>query len=161
MLKNDGALSPSPEYLAGLLGAKVSSVEPLDGGRNSRAFKATAEDGSKYVVKMYLDPTADGESRLTAEFSSLEFLHRKGVNCVPRPVAADPSRQCALYEFIEGAKVESSQATTADIDQMSQFLLRLHEIKDDPGSTRLPKAAEACFSIQAINRNLEARLVQL
>ena len=158
MPKNDPATYLSTAYLAGLLGTAVTSVEPLDSGSNSRAFKVIAADGSKYAAKLYPGPTADGESRLEAEFSAMEFLHQRGVDCVPQPVVADHSRQCAVYEFVEGARVVSSEATTADIDQACRFLRRLDELKADPETIRLPKAAEACFSIQAIVRNLESRL---
>ena len=151
----------SPAYLTGLLGAKVESVDPMDGGRNSQTFKVTAEDGFKYAAKLYLGTTADGKSRLEVEFSSLEFLYGRGIDCVPRPVAADRIRQCAVYEFVEGAKVDCSQATPQDIGQASQFLLRLHELKHDRDSGLLPAAAEACFSVQAIVSNLEARLTKL
>lgn len=158
MPKNDPGINLSTDYLTGLLGTAVTSVEPLDGGSNSRAFKVTAADGSKYAAKLYPGPTADGESRLTAEFTALEFLRQRGVDCVPRPVAADHSHQCAIFEFVEGFKSVSSEATTADIDQACRFLQRLDELKDDQEAIRLPRAAEACFSIQAVVRNLESRL---
>ena len=161
MPKNEVVSNVSPAYLAGLLGTGITSVEPVYGGKNSRTYKATAKNGSKFVAKLYLGPTADGNSRLTAEFLSLEFLHQKGVDCVPRPVVADHNCQCAVYEFVEGEKVASEKATAADIDEMTRFLLRLQQLKDDPEAIRLPKAAEACFSIGAIVRNLEDRLGRL
>lgn len=152
---------PSLEYISDLLGARVSSVKLIEGGRNSRTFKVIGENGSNYVLKQYLDSTLEGVSRLATEFSSLEFLQNKAVSCVPRPVAADHDCQCALYELVEGNKVDASRATAGDIDQMSKFLLRLKELKDDPDAVRLPNAAEACFSIKAIIRNLEGRLEKL
>lgn len=161
MPKSDPATRLSLGYLTSLLGATVISVEPLDGGNNSRVFKVTAWDNAEYAVKLYPGPTADGQSRMAAEFTALEFLHRRSVDCVPRPVVTDHDRQCAVYEFVEGARVVPSEATAADIDQASRFLRRLKELKDDPESLRLPKAAEACFSMRAIVNNLEARLGQL
>lgn len=161
MPKNDPATNLSTAYLARLLGVRVTSIEPIDGGNNSRVFKVTAADNSMYAAKLYLGLTADGQSRMGVEFNALEFLRKRGVECVPRPVAADHSRQCAVYEFVEGASVDSTEATTADIDQAVRFLRRLNALKDDPESLRLPKAAEACFSFRAIVNNLKARLGQL
>jgi hypothetical protein len=158
MPKSDSAMNLTTAYLTQLLGIAVTSVEPLDGGSNSRAFKVTAIDGSKYAAKLYPGPTADGESRLEAEFTALEFLRRRGLDRVPRPVVADPSHQCAIFEFVEGSRLVSSEVNTADIDQACRFLLRLSELKDDPESILLPNAAEACFSIQAVVGNLETRL---
>lgn len=146
------------DYFSGLLNAKVSSLESLNGGRNSRTFKVTAEDGSLYAAKLYPGPTADGRDRLAVEFTALEFLHQKGVKSVAKPVIADPAHQCALYEFVEGAQIDYSQVTTKDIDQTTQFLQRLNELKNDLAATRLPNAAEACFSVQEIIFNVQSRL---
>ena len=162
MIGNHNSLEyPSLEYLSDLLGSRVASIDLIKGGRNSRTFKAIGEIGSDFVVKQYLDLTFDGVSRLAAEFSSLEFLHNKGVTSVPKPVVADQDRQYAFYELVKGTKVESSQATTADIDQMCDFLLRLRELRNDADAVELPNASEACFSIQSIIRNLDIRLGRL
>ena len=152
---------PSPAYFTGLLGTAVVSVEPLDGGGNSRVFKVTAADGSKLAAKFYPGPTADGQDRLEVEFAALEFLNQREIECVPQPIIFDKANHCAVFEYIEGSKVNSREVGERDISQLSNFLSRLDDLKNDPDSSRLPKAAEACFSVHAIVDNLETRMARL
>jgi len=148
----------STNHLSELLDSKVSSVKRLAGGNNSRVFKVTAEDNSLYAAKLYPGPTADGQNRMTVEFTALEFLHRKGIKSVPKPIIADENGQFALYEFVVGTKIESTQVSEADIDEATRFLQILDELKDDPDAAHLADAAESRFSIQAIISNVESRL---
>ena len=151
----------TPAYFAGLLNTEVGSVEPIDGGGNSRAFKVTAEDGSRFAAKVYPDPTADGQDRLAVESGALNFIRRRGIECVPQPIVSDSAKQCALFEYIEGTKVTPNEVSEADIDQATQFLARLDGLKNDPESSIIPSAAEACFSVQDIIDNLDSRLARL
>jgi len=151
----------SPAYFTGLLETAVVSVEPLGGGGNSRVFKVTAADGSRFAAKVYPGPTADGQDRLEVEFNALEFLNQRGIECVPQPIVSDKANQCAVFEFIEGSKVASHEISEGDIDQVSKFLSRLDDLKNSLDSSRFTNAAEACFSVQAIVNNLETRLARL
>jgi len=151
-------LDLSLEYVSGLTGKEVAAVEPVNGGLNSRVFKVTVIDGSRYAAKIYPGPTADGRNRMVTEFSALEFMAKNGVDCVPKPVVSDSSRQCAIFEFADGAQVLSGEATITDIDHVGRFVMKLNGLKNNPGSAALPNAAEACFSIRDIVSNLEARL---
>ena len=148
-------------YFAGLLGTEVVSVEPMDGGGNSRVLKVTTADGLRLTAKVYPGPTADGQDRLAVESEALNFIRLHGIECVPQPIASDSVKQCAVFEYIEGAKVTSSEVSESDIDQATQFLTRLGGLKKIPDSSRLPRAAEACFSVRGIIANLDTRLASL
>lgn len=148
-------------YFASLLGLDVVSVEPMDGGGNSRVLKVTATDGSRFAAKVYPGPTADGQDRLAVEFTALKFLRKHGVECVPKSVVSDAGKQCAVFEYIKGSKIALQGATQEDINQATRFLARLDDIKNDSEARRLPNASEACFSVQAIIDNLGSRLARL
>ena len=85
------------------LGRDVVSSAPIGAGRNSRVFRvelagARPPSPLEVVVKFYRRDAGDARDRLGTEFGSLQFLWRNGVRAVPRPMAIDPDRQCAIYE---------------------------------------------------------------
>jgi hypothetical protein len=151
----------STAYFAGLLETAVDSVEPIDGGGNSRVLEVTTADGSRFVAKVYPGLTADGQDRLTLESEALNFMRRHGIECVPQPIVSDSVKQCAVFEHVQGAKVISNEVSQADIDQATRFLARLDGLKKAPDSSRIPGAAEACFSVRGIIGNLDSRLTRL
>jgi len=139
----------------------VVQLEPVGGGRNSRVYRAACRSGRRYAVKCYAHHPADERDRLAVEFSSLEFLRRHGLTNVPRPIAADPALQCAVYEHIEGDRIPPSSVTARDIDEVVAFLTALRALRDRAGSLALPQAAEACFSIEALTECITRRLDRL
>src|ERR1051325_1713871 len=88
------------QALAGeLLRTRVDSVEPVRRGRNSRVFRVTA-GAERYALKRYPDPD-DGRDRLGTEVETLRLMAVCGVANVPRVVAADPARHCALLTWLD------------------------------------------------------------
>ena len=161
MQKTDSRPDVSLSHLSDVIGTALVAQEPVEGGKNSQVYRVTAADGASYAVKHYRGTTADGRDPLLNEYSSLTFLRQKGLDCISNPVVMDRSNGCAVYEFVCGVKVPSAQVTEADIDQASQFLLQLRRIASFPDAANLPPAAEACFTVQAIFDNLDARLGRL
>lgn len=147
--------------LSGLLGMAVTSLDPIGGGRNSRVFRVGCGTSGHYVAKFYPEGETHHRDRLEVEFTSLEFLRDHGVQCVPRPITADKTRGCAVYEYIEGEKVTPEETTSSDIDQAVRFMLELKELASKEESALLPDAAEACFSVQEILINIHMRLSKL
>jgi len=147
--------------LSKLLGRSVTSVKRIRGGRNSQTCRLTCEDGGVYTAKFYFRQSPNDRDRLDTEFSGLGFLRENSVRCVPRPIAADRASGCAVYEYIDGRKIPSRNVTPADIDYAVDFLAKLRQLKSTKGSSSLPTAAEACFSIKAIADNISQRLNRL
>jgi len=83
------------------------------------------------------------------------------VRCVPQPIAVERDSGCAIYEYIEGKKISPRETTEFDIDRAVEFLARLHVLKKSKNSELIPPASEACFSVQAIVKNIELRLDRL
>lgn len=146
--------------VGGRLGREVADVCRLS-GRNSRVYRVTCTSGETYAVKLYLRRRPDERDRLAAEFAGLNFLWDHGVRCVPRPLIALPEANLAVYDYVEGAAIGPGSASGQDIDQAVEFLGVLEALKERPGATDLPSAAEACFSFQAIVESIEERLRRL
>jgi hypothetical protein len=148
------------------LGRGVASAEPIGAGRNSRVFRvdldhAAALAPASVVVKFYRRDPGDGRDRLGTEFGSLQFLWENGVHAVPRPIAVDRDRRCAIYEYIEGEAPMSGVVTSEDVQTSVDFLGTLKALRDAPGSDGMSAASEACFSLAEIVASVEGRLERL
>jgi hypothetical protein len=143
-----------------LLSARVTSLEEVGGGRNSRVYRLRADAGS-YALKAYFRHPSENRARLETEFSSLEFLWNGGVRNIPRPVVSNPEHGFAIYSWIEGRRLAAPDVTAASVQAAADFLCRVAELRSGPGSERLHPASEACFSGGAIVENLERRLEPL
>ncbi|MCP4396591.1 MAG: hypothetical protein GY801_04695, partial [bacterium] len=147
--------------IAKILNSSVVSLKSLGGGRNSRVYRVRCSNGQLYVAKLYFRHKADLRDRLNVEFSSLQFLWKEGVRCIPQPLLAEPEHGYAIYEYIEGQTILPKQITEADIHETVHFLNTLKELRHVREAQRLPLASEACFSIQAVFENIQRRLERL
>jgi hypothetical protein len=148
------------------LGRDIVSSEPIGTGRNSRVFRvdligAKSPEPLVVVVKFYRRDAGDARDRLSTEFESLQFLWQNGVRAVPRPVAIDRDRQCAIYEYIEGEVATSREIRSEDIDTSVSFLSDLKQLRGAKGSEALPAASEACFSLADVVASVDRRLDRL
>jgi phosphotransferase family enzyme len=148
------------------LARDVVSSEPIGAGRNSRVFRVDLTDAEPpaplaVVVKFYRRDAGDARDRLSTEFRSLQFLWQNDVRAVPRPIAIDHDRQCAIYEYIAGEPAASREIAPEDIDTSVRFLSALKRLRGAPGSEALPAASEACFSLDEVVTSVERRLERL
>ncbi len=139
-----------------LTGAAPSDIELVAGGRNSRVYKVYASDGRLYAAKWYHGKTMEGRDRLSVETKSVRFLRRHGETSVPELFAVNSENSVALFDFIDGEPVSALSA--ADIDQLTDFLLRLERLARLPESESLPTASAACLRLADINDQIRARL---
>ena len=136
-------------------------MEPIGGGRNSQVYRLQSEHCRSYIAKYYFRHDGDERDRLGVEFSSLEFLWEHGIRSIPKPIRADRTHACAIYEDIEGSSIPPGGATPVDVDAAVRFLMELNALCRKERSRALPAASEACFSIQAILESLQRRLTRL
>lgn len=139
---------------------------PIGAGRNSRVFRVDlaaveASPALSVVVKFYRRDAGDARDRLSTEFESLQFLWQNSVRAIPRPIAIDHDRQCAIYEYIPGEVATSRAIRSEDIDTSVSFLGALKRLRGAPGSEALPAASEACFSLDDVVTSVERRLERL
>jgi hypothetical protein len=126
--------------------AEPIRVQPWTGGGNNRLFIVTA-GGTKIVAKWYYADEADRRNRLHAEWSFINYARNAGIACVPRPMAQDPAKRLALYEFIEGRKLSAKEIGRPELKQAVSFFHRLNEPAVLARARELAAASDACFSI--------------
>jgi hypothetical protein len=153
--------APSPSDLHAMLGHEIRSLERCRIGGNSRVYRATLDDGTSLALKSYLQPTMDGLDRLSVEFGALSFLWNQGERAVPQPIASAPAQRVAAYEFVEGEPIDASRAGKAEIEQVIDFVNRLHGLRTHPDAASLPRASESCESFAALETNLQQRVRRL
>ena len=139
---------------ADLAGGPVRDLIPARPGGNNRIFKVVTQDGAAHALKIYPQQAEDPRDRLGVEFRALSFLFRKGIGRVPRAVAMDRPRHCALYEWIDGAPPPRCDAS---IDALARFLADLKELAADPEARDLGPASAACPSAAVLSRQVEER----
>jgi len=144
------------DVVSGLLNKKIVCVEHIGGGGNSRVFKAVDSEGVFFAVKFCQDVT-----RLTKEFTSLNFLVKQGINNVPAPVVLGADQHCAVYAFLEGHSFENTPVVAHHIDAAVQFLVALRALGQRPAGADLAPASEACFTLLEIRDNIDQRLKRL
>ncbi len=148
------------KYGERLSGVALRSVRPVvrQGGGNNRLFRVETEEGQVYALKSYPRQPSDLRDRLLTEFTALDFMCRHGITRVPKPIAKDRDGNFALYEWIEGAPVQTSAAA---IDAAVVFVRALHRLGNAADAASIPPASEACFSAQSIIEQVEVRLAAL
>jgi len=147
--------------LSVLTGRRVTSMRRIGSGRNSQVYKATFGSDPPCAAKIYFRHRLDDRNRMQVEFTSLQFLWTNGFRCVPQPFAMDTERGCAVYEYIDGTRIDSQRVSNDDIVEAATFLIRLAACRDKENGRGLPPASEACFSIRDITGVVEGRLARL
>jgi hypothetical protein len=118
-------------------------------------------DGEVLVVKWYFHHATDTRDRLGAEYAFLEYAWDMGLRCIPQPLGKDLSAHLAIYEFVEGDKLEASQVDESAMRQASQFLALLNSRHSRAQAAALPNASEACFSVVEHFAMVDSRLASL
>lgn len=133
----------------------VRNIAPVGGGNNNRIFRVEAEDGGCYALKIYDANSEDGGYRLDAEYRALSFIWSHGIRSVPKPLAVDPERVCALLGWIDGEAVSDPRAS--DVASALAFLAELRRLAITGSAIILPEAKEACLSGAEVVEQIEDR----
>ena len=149
------------ELVHSLIKAEAVSVERVGGGLNSKSYRVGDAAGNQFLTKFYFAHERDRRDRLGTEFSSLQFLRRNGLTCVPRPLAMSRTHTCAVYEYIEGDEVDPEKVTPTDVEAFINFFQDLNQLKSAALNCNFQPASEACFSVDALMRNVTLRLNRL
>ena len=106
-------------------GGVAFRLEPLSASGNNRVFTLFI-DNERLVLKWYFHDVTDERDRLAAEYAFLEHAWSIGLRCIPRPIGKDLTQHLAIYEFVEGRKLEPSQVDGLAISQAAQFFSNLN-----------------------------------
>jgi hypothetical protein len=135
-------------------------LEAIAEGANNRALRVERE-GESLLLKSYFQHPDDPRDRLATEFAFCEFARRHGVAVVPRPIAADRTRGIALYEFIEGRRLEPSEVDSGAVAQALEFFRALNRHRHAADAATLADGSEACFSIAEHLKCVDSRVRRL
>jgi hypothetical protein len=149
------------EVLLRDLKKRARAFQKLKGGRNSRVFRVDCDDDSAVAVKAYFQSAQDQRDRMGNEFRAFQFLKSEGLRKIPAPLATDAARRIAIYELVTGQPLRAEEIGEADIDQAVEFLWSLKNIADSGKGREFSGASEACFSIEAILKNIDERFRRL
>jgi hypothetical protein len=141
-----------------LAGQPIAAVARARPGGNNRVFRL---DGAtaRFALKFYPPQAADRRDRLGTEYGALSFMADQGVACVPRPLAIDRRRHCALYDWIEGTPVRRHGRN--EVTRMAEFLLELQGLRDKPAARNVGLASDACPAAADAFAQLDRRLARL
>ncbi len=143
----------------GIASGAVSLLPCVAGGNNRVYFVEGAAE--PMVAKRYFKSPADTRDRLRAEWSFINYAYSTGLLCVPRPIAADPAGQLALYERVDGLKLVASDIRESDVVAAADFIRPLNAPARRPQAAALPFASEAGFSIAEHFTLIDRRLERL
>lgn len=140
----------------------VVSLEPLLGGRNARVYRLDCAGGETYCAKIYPEGAAgSGGSRRGREYAALQFMWRGGIREIPEPIHTDPDAGYTVLRYVEGFPFAVEGVVDADVDFLTDFLVRLDGLKHEPASRALGEASEACHSLEQTFDWLRARIGRL
>ena len=141
-------------------GRERFSLEPISASGNNRVFKLQCA-GQKLVLKWYFHDVTDHRDRLGAEYAFLEHAWNLGLRCIPQPLGKDLATHLAIYEYVDGNKLEAHQVDTTAVLQAGKFFASLNCHQSRTLASLLPSASEACFSVAEHFTMVDARLARL
>jgi hypothetical protein len=115
----------------------------------------------KQLLKWYFHDATDTRDRLGAEYAFLKHAWNIGLRCIPQPLGKDLTTHLALYEFVEGHKLDALTVNDVAMQQAAQFLARLNSPQSRAAAAVLPEASEARFSVAAHFAMVDTRLARL
>lgn len=136
------------------------AITRVVGGANNGVFRVDLGEAS-YILKQYFCHPEDPRDRFGTETAFVGFLWRNGIRAVPQLLASSEKDRRALFQFIEGRPLATSEVNASHVDQAGEFCRDLFRIQTLPGAEQLPTASEACFSIQDHLDCVGRRLVAL
>ncbi len=129
----------------------------VPGAANNRVLIARS-GSSRALLKAYFTHPEDTRDRVGAEFSFSRFAWDAGLRQLPRPLAFDPRRRLALFDWVDGRRLAPEEVDAGAVLQALEFFAALNAHRD--AAMALPEASEACFSINEhlslVGRRVEA-----
>ncbi len=135
-------------------------VEPCTCAGNNRVFFVTAR-GTSLVAKKYFLGPGDHRDRFGAEVEFLRYARTAAPDCVPELLSADPESRVALFERIDGRRMQPGEVSWVHVGDALSFFAVLNRPELLNAAQRLPLASEACFSLAEHLDLVERRVLRL
>jgi hypothetical protein len=131
---------------------------PLTGGANNKVYRVQAGN-TESVLKRYFRHPNDTRDRLRAEFSFVTFAWNAGLRTVPRPLACSFRHGLALYEYVEGRRLNAGEISGDRVAEAMAFYINLNDRRHSADARALPRASEAWGSmvehLTCVDRRIE------
>lgn len=122
------------------------SLSSITSGANNQVYKLKVGE-DVFLLKSYFHHQLDTRDRLGSEYSFVSYAWAKSIKAVPRPFYADSANHYAVYEFVEGQRLNAGELTSEHIHQALDFFMQINHHRGDPTAKALADASEACFSL--------------
>ena len=142
------------------INAHIKALHPANLGGNNRIYRLETTVGD-YALKQYFRSAADTRDRLQSEYQFLEYANQLAPASVPQALACDFAKGLALYSFVRGRHLNSSELNASHIDQTADFFCAINPPHIRKSTLSLNKASEACFSIAEHLDLIEKRILKL
>lgn len=129
-------------------------------GGNNQTFRVETSSGV-FVAKKYFSHQNDKRNRLENEFSFLSFAHDIAKNSVPQAIAKLEPYNMALYEYIEGKPFMAGDVGENEVRLAADFFCMINQPKYRIRAQHIPKASEACFSLEEHILLIQNRIDQI
>ena len=124
---------------------ELEAITPCALGGNNRIYRIETAAGV-FAVKQYFRHEGDPRDRLAAEYAFLSYASAAAPGTTPRPYASNPELGMALYEFVDGRRIQPGDIGADEVDAAARFFRALNA-SPLRGDARLPAASEACYSL--------------
>jgi len=133
------------------------SIEPKRLGKNNRTYLVLTT-GKKYLAKFYFSSPNDSRTRLSNEFSFLEYLNEIGIKNAPKPVVRSDKYNLGIYEFLEGRPFLSSDLNEDSILSAASFFSSINNNEFISNAQQLNFASEAFLDLDQSIHQIDERI---
>ncbi len=145
-----------------LIGKKLNKLINIPHLGNNRSYVVTTYgEASKYFVKVYYRGNKNLKRKSAVEYQSLKYLWNNGIRSIPEPFIYDKENKIAVFEYVEGQRIDRRKLTNEDILEVISFIRSLYRLSKSEKNGYPYDASEACFSVKEITDNLSNRLNRL
>ena len=137
----------------------LESCRLAGSGGNSQVYRADNSKGNVVALKRYPISHTDKRDRLGTELVGSRFLHRHGIDIVPRAIKTSRSTNITVFEWIYGEPVKTPREE--DLSQAILFIEKVNKAKHLEGASSIKLASEACISGKELFNQIDNRRCQL
>ena len=137
---------------------KIRTLSLAGLGANSRIYRLETSD-NVYALKFYRKGKNDFNDRLKSEQKALKLFHENGILNTPKTHNCDLENNCILMEWINGDII--TNPNTSDIENLSNFIIKVDQVKNSIYIKDYEEATEACLSASELISQIENRIDKL
>lgn len=157
----DQALKDATAELAATAGIEGEpKLQRLRSNGDNRLLRVEV-DGATFLLKRYFAGTCDRRDRVRREFAFARYAWSLGVHNIPQPIAADYTRQMALFRFVDGSRLTAATVTREHLDAAVELVWRINHERDALAAQALPPACGRVRSMEEHRQAISTRLADL